>query len=402
MSDIQWYIQVEEGKKAGPVPFERLQALAAKGKILPETNIRTADAGSVWKPAGNVPGLFAETAESGAASGEQTLPSIFSDSFSGEGEAAIIADNASDVDEPVAGETKSAAEAPDEPAPVAEEDPKEKSSNVKVRINPLGGSKKAKGGSSFAGVKINKDKSDAGPVSIPSAEKPTEATPQPVEEPPKDGSGIARIAVNPKGGASKGKAPKEGGSKIVVNPFAKKDKPKAESTIVSVPADTTKEDASSSEITKPEKASEGSAVVKIGGLGKKGSRKGGDAVGVAPSREKSTAAMPAVDAPKRESRSSGSPRYDGLRYLGDRLKIIIIIAIILSLCSLLGTFFLLMQVDFVGAVLLLVTGGGSIAVGAVIAFIWIAAIKDYGMLQISLEEQARRQTELLENRNGSQ
>lgn len=63
MSEIQWYIQVEVGKKAGPIPFERLQQIARQGKIFPKTNVRSTEDGAVWTPAEDVPGLYEEDKE---------------------------------------------------------------------------------------------------------------------------------------------------------------------------------------------------------------------------------------------------------------------------------------------------------------------------------------------------
>jgi hypothetical protein len=57
-SKIQWYIQVGDGKKAGPVPLERLQQLVKTGKVFPNTHIRSTQSGSTWIPANTVSGLF--------------------------------------------------------------------------------------------------------------------------------------------------------------------------------------------------------------------------------------------------------------------------------------------------------------------------------------------------------
>lgn len=61
MSNVQWYIQVEVGKKAGPVSFEKIRQLVAEGKLVPETKIRSTEDGAAWTRAGDFDGLFAET-----------------------------------------------------------------------------------------------------------------------------------------------------------------------------------------------------------------------------------------------------------------------------------------------------------------------------------------------------
>lgn len=58
MPVFEWYIQVAEGKKAGPISFERLKSFAERGKIFPKTKVRSTEAESVWTPAGAVPELF--------------------------------------------------------------------------------------------------------------------------------------------------------------------------------------------------------------------------------------------------------------------------------------------------------------------------------------------------------
>lgn len=63
MSEIQWYIQIGAGKKAGPISFERLRQIARQGKIFPTTNVRNTEDGSVWMPAKDVSGLYEEDVE---------------------------------------------------------------------------------------------------------------------------------------------------------------------------------------------------------------------------------------------------------------------------------------------------------------------------------------------------
>lgn len=60
MSEIQWYIQVGPGKKAGPISFERLQKIARQGKIFPSTKVRSDETGAAWVPAHEIPDLFDE------------------------------------------------------------------------------------------------------------------------------------------------------------------------------------------------------------------------------------------------------------------------------------------------------------------------------------------------------
>lgn len=55
--DDQWYILVADRKKAGPVPFEKLQELKNKGKIAPNTMIRRVN-DPKWVAAALVSGLF--------------------------------------------------------------------------------------------------------------------------------------------------------------------------------------------------------------------------------------------------------------------------------------------------------------------------------------------------------
>lgn len=63
MSEIQWYIQVGGGKKAGPISFERLKELANQLRIFPGTNVRSTESESVWMPAKDVPNLFSQDEE---------------------------------------------------------------------------------------------------------------------------------------------------------------------------------------------------------------------------------------------------------------------------------------------------------------------------------------------------
>lgn len=66
MSDVRWYIQIEPGKKAGPVSFDKLQQLAAEGRFFPETKLRSTQEGAVWIFAKELDGLsFPKTEESG-------------------------------------------------------------------------------------------------------------------------------------------------------------------------------------------------------------------------------------------------------------------------------------------------------------------------------------------------
>ncbi len=211
MSDIQWYIQVEEGKKAGPLPFDRLQRLAAKGKIGPETNVRTTETGAVWTPARTVSGLFSETETTEKSSGDRPLPSIFSDSFTGPVE----------VDTPSAEPAEVPSEPEDSPEVPVEEKPKEKSAAVKVRINPLGGVKKPKSGI-VVGTK-DKGKSSVANISIDSVA-------QPAAKKTTEKSGTVNISVTPKA------KPKDASSsKVVVNPFAKKTEPVEEPSVAAEP-----------------------------------------------------------------------------------------------------------------------------------------------------------------------
>lgn len=55
---VEWFIQVADGKKAGPISFERLKGFAVRGKIAPKTNVRSTDTDAAWQPAALVPGLF--------------------------------------------------------------------------------------------------------------------------------------------------------------------------------------------------------------------------------------------------------------------------------------------------------------------------------------------------------
>ena len=55
---VEWYIQVGDGKKAGPISFERLKGFAERGKIQPTTNLRSTETDAAWMLARNVPGLY--------------------------------------------------------------------------------------------------------------------------------------------------------------------------------------------------------------------------------------------------------------------------------------------------------------------------------------------------------
>ena len=61
MSELQWYIQVSVGKKAGPISFERLKELVEQKRIFPGTNVRSTAPDAAWTSAKDVPGLFSES-----------------------------------------------------------------------------------------------------------------------------------------------------------------------------------------------------------------------------------------------------------------------------------------------------------------------------------------------------
>lgn len=133
MADVQWFIQVGDGKKAGPVSFEKLQQLAEKKKFFPTTKIRSTEEGAVWVAAETVPGLFnTENAESEAA--ENPLPSIF-------GTAASTTDDSAVADS----ETPAAIVV--EPASEPAEQPESGSAAVSINIGD--------GSSSAATVKVS-------------------------------------------------------------------------------------------------------------------------------------------------------------------------------------------------------------------------------------------------------
>ncbi len=93
MSEIQWFIQVAEGKKAGPVSFEKLQQFAQKRKFFPTTKVRSTEEGAVWVTASSVPGLFdeeKEVDEKKEEPQEQALPSIFDAAAPSEGSSVVV------------------------------------------------------------------------------------------------------------------------------------------------------------------------------------------------------------------------------------------------------------------------------------------------------------------------
>jgi hypothetical protein len=61
--EIQWYIQIADGKKAGPVSWERLKKFAEQKKLLPETKVRSTMPDAVWVSAETIPNLFENTEE---------------------------------------------------------------------------------------------------------------------------------------------------------------------------------------------------------------------------------------------------------------------------------------------------------------------------------------------------
>jgi hypothetical protein len=61
--EIQWFIQIADGKKAGPISWEHLKKFAEQKRVLPETKVRSTQSGSVWVPAGTIPDLFGNNNE---------------------------------------------------------------------------------------------------------------------------------------------------------------------------------------------------------------------------------------------------------------------------------------------------------------------------------------------------
>ncbi|MDR1962869.1 MAG: DUF4339 domain-containing protein [Planctomycetaceae bacterium] len=58
--EILWFIQIAEGKKAGPISLERLKKFAEQKKLLPDTKVRSTQSDATWVLAKTVPGLFSE------------------------------------------------------------------------------------------------------------------------------------------------------------------------------------------------------------------------------------------------------------------------------------------------------------------------------------------------------
>jgi hypothetical protein len=61
--EIQWFIQIADGKKAGPISWEHLKKFMEQKRLLPETKVRSTQSGSVWVPAGTIPNLFGNNNE---------------------------------------------------------------------------------------------------------------------------------------------------------------------------------------------------------------------------------------------------------------------------------------------------------------------------------------------------
>ncbi|MDR0338577.1 MAG: hypothetical protein LBI18_16010 [Planctomycetaceae bacterium] len=61
--EIQWFIQIADGKKAGPISWERLKKFAEQKKLLPSTKIRNTLPDAVWVLAETIPDLFDNVAE---------------------------------------------------------------------------------------------------------------------------------------------------------------------------------------------------------------------------------------------------------------------------------------------------------------------------------------------------
>ncbi|MDR2706506.1 MAG: DUF4339 domain-containing protein [Planctomycetaceae bacterium] len=58
--EVQWFIQIADGKKAGPISWEHLKKFAGQKRLLPETKVRSTQPDAVWVPAGTIPDLFGD------------------------------------------------------------------------------------------------------------------------------------------------------------------------------------------------------------------------------------------------------------------------------------------------------------------------------------------------------